>query len=136
MQCGAFLLAALLQSNYDYVAQVLEFGQNMRQLLPETCMNEQDARPAVVEYIDVIVGAQQSIERNRYRPYLDRPEKSSGHVRRIQHKQSHALFHVKPQLKQSIPNAIGKLSHLRVTIRLPFIINSRLAAAPLRQIAI
>lgn len=99
-------------------------------------MNKQDARTAIIEHIHIIVGPQQCIERNRHRSYPDRPKESGGHLRRVQHKQGHALFQIKPQPKQSIPNTVSKFSHLRVTIRLPFMVNSSFAAAPLRNIAV
>ena len=99
-------------------------------------MNEQCARPAVIEHVDIIVGPQHCIQWNGNRTYFDCSEKGGGKVRRVQQEQGYALLHINAQVEQTIANAIGQFRDLRVSISLPIVINGGFGSASLGEVTV
>src|SRR6266700_1991859 len=136
VQGRRFLLSILLQADHHDMPQVFQFRQNLSHLLPQAGVGKEDARPAVVEHVDIVGGAQVRVERNGDGSYLYRSKEGSGELRGIQQQQGHALFQVNTQFKQAIAYAIGEFGHLRIGIGCPLVINSGFRASLLRDITI
>src|SRR6266487_1897375 len=87
-------------SDDNDMPQILKLCENWRYLLPERSMDQQDVRAAVIEHIDIVIGAQQGIHRHGDGPYFYSAEKSRGKLGRIEQQECDALFHVNTQVEQ------------------------------------
>jgi len=87
-------------------------------------VDEQDSRPAIVQHIYVVVGAQHGVYRHRDGSHFDSAKECRGKLWGVKQQQGHALFHIKAQVEQPITYAVGKFRDLRIGICLAFMINS------------
>ena len=92
-------------------------------------------RAAVIEHIDIVIGAQQGIHGHGDGPYFYSAEESRGKLGRIEQQECDALFHVNTQVEQPVPGTVAQFRDLRIRISLSLVKNRGFCASSLRQVA-
>src|SRR5581483_4780287 len=98
--------------------------------------DQQHSGPAIVQDVDIILGAQRGVDGDRHRPDFHTCEKAGGELRRVQQKHGHALLHLDAEVAQTIADTVGEFGDLGIGIVLALIIYRGLGAAPLQEIAV
>ena len=79
--------------------------------------DDEHARPAVDQHMQIVRRRQQRIDRHRHRTDLHRAEETGREVGRIVHQQQRALLDLQPEPAQHLPDPVRAREQLRIRDR-------------------
>ena len=98
--------------------------------------DDSHTRARVIQQVCVIGGFQQSVDRDRNRPDLDRTEKADSKLGRIQQQQEDALFDAHAKTSESIAHLVYPLKEFAIgELNIPAL-NCYFCAATLCNVAV
>ena len=110
-----------------------EGGAGLRE---EGRRHDRDLRAAVVEEVEVVLGAQQRVGRDGHRADLDRAPERAEELRRVETQHEHAVFHLHAQLEQRVARAVDEVVHIAIRERAAFAVERRRVLPPCGDVAI
>ena len=99
-------------------------------------MDEEGARAAVIEHVDVVIGAQHGIDGDGDGSYFDGAKEGCGELRGVEQQKRDALFHLNTQVEETIADAVTEFGDLGVRVGRSLIKDGGFSASTLEQAAI
>jgi hypothetical protein len=99
-------------------------------------MDEEGARAAVIKHVDVVVGAQHSIDGDSNSSYFDGAKKGRGELWGVKQQERNALFHLNTQVEEAIAGAVTEFGDLGVRVGRSLVKDGGFSASSLEQVTI
>jgi hypothetical protein len=125
-----------LAARHEDVLEERQLPQDRLHHRQQLRRHDQRLRPAVAEYVGVLLGRQQRVEAHRHDAGLDRAPERGRKVHRVEQQQRDARLARNAVGGEQAAHAVGARRELAVGQRLGGIDEGRLGAAPVREVAV